>query len=66
MEQQCMIIKKHFKNDPQKQYYQIDEIKTAEFHKKKKEEIKIARSSRIHMLLVTPEDDWTKKRFKIW
>ena len=60
------LFKKHFKNDPQKQYYQIDEIKTAEFHKKKKEEIKIARSSRIHMLLVTPEDDWTKKRFKIW
>ena len=60
------LFKKHFKNDPQKQYYQIDEIKTAEFRKKKKEEIKIARSSKIHMLLVTPEGGWTKKRFTIW
>ena len=59
-------LKKHFKNDPQKQYYLVDEIKTAEFRKKKEEEIKIAGSSRIHMLLVMPDGDWTKKRFTIW
>ena len=54
-------LKKKFKHDPQKPYYMIDEIKTAEFCKIKKEKIKTAGSSRLHMLSLTPECVQTKK-----
>lgn len=55
-------LRECFEKDPQKHHHLTDENKQ-QLRQKSKNEIKFAQSSKLHMVSVDPEGEWTNRTF---